>query len=77
MVRNRFCRGSNSSYRVGRVRGAVISSSRMERGGRWSGTSSIEAANSSSRVGRVSGTVVSLSMMERGIYELSAAEDSY
>ena len=34
MVRNMFCRG--------RVSDAVVSSSRMERGGRWSGTCSVE-----------------------------------
>ena len=34
MVRNRFCRGRDS--------GAVVPSSRMERGGRWSGTGSVE-----------------------------------
>ena len=42
MVRNRSCRGRDSSSRVGGVSGTLVSSPRMERKSRWSGTGSVE-----------------------------------
>ena len=42
MVRNRSCRGRDSSSRVGGVSGTLVSSPRMERKSIWSGTGSVE-----------------------------------